>query len=246
MSCTFEEIPPLRVCVSREHRFGADALLLADFARAKKNTRACDLCAGCGIIPLLWLRRAEQAPARVYAVELLPRAVEQMEKSRAENALGDRFVPLLRDLRELTAEDIPFGSLDLVTCNPPYNPDGTGRPAGTASRLTARHEVACDLPAVAGTAARLLRFGGRFCLCGRPRRLPDAIAALRTAGLEPKRLRFVQKRADTPPWLFLLEGRKGGRPSLQVEAPLLMETPGGGPAREALEICGKQTPESIL
>ncbi len=236
---TYEDIPPLRVCISREHRFGTDAFLLSAFARAKPGDRACDLCAGCGIVPLLWFRRPDRAPGVAYAVELLPQAVEQMERTRAENALGERFVPILRDLRALTAADIPTASLDLVTCNPPYNQPGTGAPARTGHRLAARHEVACDLPAIAGAAARLLRFGGRFCLCGRPRRLPDAMEALRSAGLEPKRLRLVQKLGDTPPWLFLLEGRKGGKPSLQVEAPLIMENPEGGFTREVLAIYGK-------
>ena len=64
--------------------------------------------------------------------------------------------------------------------------------------------------------------------------------ALRGAGLEPKRLRLVQKLANTPPWLFLLEGRKGGKPFLQVEAPLLMEDSGGGFTREVLAIYGKE------
>ena len=238
----FEVIGPLRVCISREHRFGTDAFLLASFARPKKGAKVCDLCSGCGIVPLLWFRDEKKAPSLAYAVELLPQAVEQMEITRRENALEGRFLPLLRDLRALSEKDIPPASLDLVSCNPPYNPPGAGMPAQSNHRLTARHEVACDLPAIAGTAARLLRFGGRFCLCGRPQRLPGAMEALRSAGLEPKRLRFVQKLAETPPWLFLLEGRKGGRPFLQVEPPLLMENPQGGFTREVLELYGKIDP----
>jgi methyltransferase small len=34
--------------------------------------------------------------------------------------------------------------------------------------------------------------------------------------IEPKRLQFVSKNPDTAPWLFLLEGRKGGKPFLNV------------------------------
>jgi tRNA1(Val) A37 N6-methylase TrmN6 len=50
---------------------------------------------------------------------------------------------------------------------------------------------------------------------------------MRHEKLEPKRLRFVQQRPDTPPWLFLLEGRRGGKPFLQVDAPLIIEGEGG-------------------
>ncbi len=241
MDPTLEQIGPLRLWISREHRFGTDAFLLAHFSAPHRGDRACDLCSGCGIIPVLWLRR-EAAPAAAYAVELLPQPIALLERTVRENALEGRLLPICRDLRELGPGDIPTASLDLVTCNPPYNAPGTGAPAQSPHRLAARHEVACDLPAIAATAARLLRFGGRFCLCGRPQRLADAMEALRAAGLEPKRLRLVQKLAGTPPWLFLLEGRKGGRPSLQVEAPLLMENPQGGFSPEVLTIYGKEAP----
>ncbi len=46
LELTFEEIGPLRLCISKEHRFGTDAFLLADFAQARRGDRACDL--GCG------------------------------------------------------------------------------------------------------------------------------------------------------------------------------------------------------
>lgn len=237
-TATFEQLGPLRLYISRRHRFGTDAFLLAHFAHPRRGDRICDLCTGCGIIPLLLLRRDPTAAA--YAVELLPEPVELLRRTVRENRLEARLIPIHRDLRALTPADIPTASLDLVTCNPPYNSPGTGAPAQASHRLAARHEGGCGLPDVAAAAARLLRFGGRFCLCGRPRRLPDAMEALRAAGLEPKRLRLVQKLADTPPWLFLLEGRKGGRPSLTVEPPLLMEAPGGGFSREVLEIYGKE------
>ena len=237
---TAEKIGPLVLWISGEHRFGTDAFLLADFAHVKPGERACDFCAGCGIVPLLWFRTGP-GPATAYGVELLEQPFRQMEATVRENGLEGRLVPILGDLRDLGELGvIPAASLDLVTCNPPYNAPGTGIPARTAHRLAARHEAACGLPDIARAAAGLLRFGGRFCLCGRPQRLPGAMEALRGAGLEPKRLRFVQKLGDTPPWLFLLEGKKGAKPFLQVEAPLLMENPGGGFTPEVLRIYGKE------
>ena len=38
----------------------------------------------------------------------------------------------------------------------------------------------------------------------------------------------LQKRGDTAPWLFLAEGHKGGRRSLKVEPPLLVQDEKGG------------------
>ena len=45
--------------------------------------------------------------------------------------------------------------------------------------------------------------------------------AMRAHGLEPKRLRMVQHSAAHAPWLFLLEARRGGRPSMTIEPPKL-------------------------
>ena len=108
LELTFEEIGPLRLCISKEHRFGTDAFLLADFAQARRGDRACDLCSGCGIIPILWLRREERRPAVVYGVELLEQAAKQMDITCRENGLEKIFIPLCRDLRELDREDIPL------------------------------------------------------------------------------------------------------------------------------------------
>ena len=44
--------------------------------------------------------------------------------------------------------------------------------------------------------------------------------AMRQNGIEPKRLQFVSKNAKTPPWLFFIEGRRGGKPFMQVLPPL--------------------------
>ena len=72
-------------------------------------------------------------------------------------------------------------------------------------------------------AARLLKFGGRLCICQRPERLLDTLEAMRNNKIEPKRLRFVQKKGDTAPWLFLVEGKKGSAPYMKVEAPFLIQ-----------------------
>ena len=70
----------------------------------------------------------------------------------------------------------------------------------------ARHETECTLDDITKTAAKLLRFGGRFCICQRPERLTDVLLSMRNSGIEPKKLRLVQQRKDKAPKLFLAEG----------------------------------------
>ncbi len=228
-----------RIFVSRDHKFGTDAFLLARFAAPKPADRVCDLGSGCGIIPLIWLDRNPRLPS-VHALELQSQGVELMELSRKENGLENRFFPYEGDLRRLEdlKTQLPAAGFSLVTCNPPYKAAGSGVPCPGQARLTARHEVSCTLEEVCRAAARLLRFGGRFCLCHRPERLTDVLCALRQAGLEPKRLRLVQQREGAAPWLLLAEGRKGSKPFLRVEPPLTVENPGGGFSREMQEIYG--------
>ena len=51
--------------------------------------------------------------------------------------------------------------------------------------------------------------------------------AMRKNGIEPKRLRFVAKNPESAPWLFLLEGKKGSKPFMQVEPQLHIRTEDG-------------------
>ena len=149
-----------------------------------------------------------------------------------------RLHPVLADLKDLP-KDIPAGCFNVVTMNPPYKPEGDGILSETNADQIARHMTECTLEDMCRAAARLLNFGGKFCICLRPERLVDAMEAYRKAGLEPKKLRFVQKRADTPPWLFLLEGRKGGKPFLTVQPPLLIQGPDGRNSEELQRIIGE-------
>ena len=210
----------LFLSVDGEHRFGLDAFLLARFAAPRRGDRVADLGCGCGIVPFLLWR--DFRPARVDGVELQPAAVRLFARSVARSGTPPLY-PLEADLRQLEGL-LPAGAFDLVTCNPPYFRADSGPAGASASARLARQEGGCTLKEVCQSAARLLRSGGRFCLCQRPQRLAEVFAALRGAGLEPKRLRLVGGRPGSAPWLVLAEGRKGGRPSLQVEGCLY--TPG--------------------
>ena len=203
--------------------FGTDALLLADFAlrEAPRAARCADLGAGSGVIAMLLARGAPAA--QIDAVELLPQACELLEQSVRRGGLQERLHIINGDLRAL-AGVLPAGRYDLVCCNPPYFKPGAGLASAGAARRTARQEDACTFEEIACSAARLLRHGGRFCVCQRPQRLCTVITGLRQARMEPKTLQFVQKDAQTPPKLFLLCARKGGGEGLQVLPPRLLSS----------------------
>lgn len=206
------------VYTSQEHRFGTDAFLLTAFSRYKAKDTAVELGTGCGIIPLLMQKH--RPPKLIYALDVQENAIAQLRRGIEESSVSG-IVPVCADLRELW-DGAPFGAADLVLCNPPYQPPGSGFLADNDSQKIARHGLFCTPEDVCHAASRLLNSGGRLCVCGRPERLPDYICAMRAAGCEPKRLRFVQKNAAAMPWLFLLEGKRGAKPFLQMEPPFLM------------------------
>ena len=203
----------ITIYTSAAHAFGIDAFLLADFAKPKRGERVCDFGAGCGIIPML-LARTKQ-PREVVGVEIQPQGVMQFEASVRDSSTAMPVIPVCADLT--SRETLKGEQFDLITCNPPYKAAGGGILSEETAEQIARHETMCTLEDLCKTAKRLLRFGGRFCICQRPERLSDAMVLFRQYGIEPKRLRLVCRDKDNAPWLFLLMGQRGAKPHLRIE-----------------------------
>lgn len=237
-----EKLEPLgngiKVIVSKRHIFWTDTVLLASFAKPKKNDLACDLGCGCGTIPLIWCRTPETAPKKIFGIEIQYEAYDMALRSVEYNKLVDKINILNADLKKLNGI-VPAGVFNLVVCNPPYKAEGTGIVNPDSSLKAARHESECTIDDICACAARLLQFGGRFCICQRPERLPDITEAMRKYNIEPKRLRFVQLNTKKAPKLLLIEGRRGGnRGGLMLEPTLLLEDENGNCSQEMLEIYG--------
>ena len=128
--------------ISKEHGFGTDALLLADFAAVRENNRCCDMGSGCGIIPLLWLKKNMSRP--VAAVEISEQGCEQMKKAVEVNSLGGRLEIFNEDLRRVR-EFLPAGEFDVVTMNPPYKAEGAPRTVLLARRYVHSRRVAFEI-----------------------------------------------------------------------------------------------------
>lgn len=226
----------IEVVVTREHTFGTDAVLLADFAAPKPRDFPIDLGTGCGVIPLIWCRRP--MPEKICCFEIQENAVEQVEKSIEMNGLSARMELVKGDLREI-ASYYPGDRFSLVTMNPPYKPVSTGIESTSQSAKIARHETLCTVYDAVRAGAYLLRFGGRLCMCHRPERLADVMDALRSFGVEPKKLRFVVDKTGQSPFLFLIEARKGGKPFLTVLPELVIRDERGKFSEEMMKIYGE-------
>lgn len=199
--------------VSKHHAFGTDALLLADFADAKRRDSYVDLGTGCGIIPFVLLR--DEKVNKAIGVDISEEAVFLARKTAEERELSHKFNIIHGDIKALPSE-IGFGCHNLVTCNPPYFVSGSGIKNPDGVEAVARHEVDCTLDDVLSAAFRLLNTSGRFCMCHRPDRLTEILAKMSAHKLEPKRLRFVCQRFSLAPFLVLVEGKKCSKPGMTV------------------------------
>ncbi len=193
--------------------FGTDAVLLSNFAKARKGEAVCDLCTGTGVIPILMSAKTEAKS--FVGLEIQEDCADAASRSVLYNKLDKRITIICGDLRNC-GEQLPSAAFDVVTCNPPYMNEGGGIANGVTPKTIARHELLCTFNDVAATSARLLKFSGRLYLIHRPHRLTDIFCTLRANKLEPKTLRLVQPYAGSEPNLALIEAVRGGRPMLKL------------------------------
>lgn len=210
-------------------KLGTDCVLLADFVNAASARRGIDLGCASGAISLLLLVRSPKL--HMTGLELVPQAAALARENMAENALTERADMVCGDIRRVR-ELFPAASFDLAAANPPYFPVGCGKAPAAAERAAARGETSCTLDDICAAAQWLLRTGGSLSLVHRPERLGEVFACMGAHGMEPKRLRCVQQRAESAPSLVLVEGRRGGRPGLRIEPPLILTDPDGGESAE--------------
>lgn len=195
---------------TRKFAYGIDAILLSEFARARGVL--VDLGTGTAIIPIRI--RARQKLGQIYGVEIQEEVADMARRSLELNKIEDIEI-ISGDLKDLPQH---FGkhTVDTITSNPPYMvEDGLLNP--DESFAISRHEVKCNIFDIGEVAGYLLRPLGRIFLIHRPDRLVDIFHSLRSNGIEPKRIRFVEPRLGAVPNLVLIEGVKGGRPELRYE-----------------------------
>jgi len=232
---TFDELWPggPRFFCEGSFRLSTDSVLLADFAEIGRARRCMDLGCGAGVLMILLARRAPET--FFEGVELQEDWAALCRENLAENGLADRSRVTAGDLRVRRCLP-PAGSFDLVVANPPYFAENSGEPSPDPKRAAARDERSCTLSELCESAAYLCRWGGGFALVHRPERLSEVFCAMTAAGIQPKRLRLVHNTAASAPSLALIQGRRGGKPGLDIRPPLILCKPDGSESDELRRI----------
>ncbi|MDC0335281.1 methyltransferase [Pseudodesulfovibrio sp.] len=216
------------------YRFSLDSLLLACFATPGRKHVGIDLGCGCGVIGLALLLR--HPGLTMTGVELNTDSARAAEENSVNLHLSDKLSIVQGDVADWRPEKV----VDFVVANPPYRELGRGRTSQGDGRATARFESQVDFAGFARCAAVALKTRGKFAFVHLPERLPELMAGLAQAGLEPKRMRMVHGRSDETAKMVLMEAIKAGGPGLKVEAPLILHQGKGQKTHlteEALNFC---------
>ena len=200
-------------------KLGTDSVLLAHFAKCRKTDKVCDLGAGSGAISMILA--AQNPKISVDMIEIEPAAAQIAGENIKLNALDGRVFLHNRDLNHVK-EFLPTAGFDVVVSNPPYMPKGSGKTRQSREQIVARTEECCTIEQLCRAAAHLLRFGGMFYVVYTPARLCDLFCAMRAAGIEPKRVRLVQNRADSAPKIVLVQAMHGGNSGIKFEDTLVL------------------------
>jgi len=198
------------------YRFSIDAILLANFVILKKGERLLDIGTGCGIIPVYMVKMGFQNS--MTGIELQPGLFQTALKNKELN--GCQNIEFLEGDIKAEMTTLRDARFNVVVSNPPYTRKGSGRKSPDDSRYIARHETELDLALLLSSSSALLPRKGRLYVIYPTKRLGELIHGAKAHRLEPKRLRFIQPRAEERPNLFLAEFLKEGGEGTIVEKPL--------------------------
>lgn len=216
-------------------KFGTDAVLLSDFAKAVKAKKILDLCTGSGIVPLLL--SAKTTAEEIHGLEVQEDIAEMAKRSVLLNGLDRRIFIRQGDLKEVKSYYTPH-SFDTVTINPPYMKAAANMKNILNSKTIARHEVLCSIGDCAKACSEMLRFHGNLFMIHRPKRLIDITEALRHEKLEPKTIRFVHSKVGLEPSMVLIHAVYHGGSELKILPPLILQNEDGSETGELKKIYG--------
>lgn len=199
------------------YTFTSDAVLLAKFAKIKKNQTVADFGTGSGIIALYL---AKSGAKKVYAVELQEEMANMAKRSVKLNNL-ESIVEVLND--NIKNFDKP---VDVVVSNPPYK-KVCGNVNMCKCKAIARHEIEINMDELIKSVNKTLKFGGEFYVCYDADRTAELISKLSKNGLEPKEMFFTQSAPNKPASIVFIKAVKGGKYGINVLPTLITNDENG-------------------
>ncbi len=205
------------------YNFSTDAVLLSNFVEFNKKDTVIDLCSGNGVVGILGA--IKNFYKRIYLVEIQKCLADLAKKSVELNKL-DNIEVLNVDLKTLP-EVFKAGSVDVVTCNPPYRKcDGQKENVSEHISICNFEKKVC-LEDIIKAASFILKFGGKFFMINSIDRLEETICLLNKYNFKTKILRIVNPKKDKNANVFLIRAVKNGKSGIKVLPNLILNDDNG-------------------
>lgn len=217
--------------------FSLDSVLLPNFVTINSNVKLIvDFCTGNAPIPLI-LSTKTLPSIKIIGVEIQEDICDLAKKTIFYNKLEDRVSIYNKDINDLSNEDIIFGTVDIILCNPPYFKfSDASNINGDIHKTIARHEIKINLEQIIKKAFLLLKNGGIIAFVHRTERLIEIIKLLESSNFSVKKIRFVYPKKGKESNLVLIEARKNGNNGLKVLDPLIVHDNLGNYTAEVLKM----------
>lgn len=205
----------LKILQSKDlYRFTSDSVILANMVKAKPSDTIVDLGTGSGIIAILLYNKSNAK--KIVGLEIQKEMFEMAQKSVVENNIEDRVSILNMDIRN-AYKNLGNECANVVVCNPPYEKDNQEPNANQVVR-NCNLEINGTLNDFCLSAKRLLKYGGKFYMIIKAKRMSESLVLLTQNGLEPKQMFLNFRSKQDEPDTVVIEAVKGGKVGMSVKA----------------------------
>lgn len=196
------------------YSFGIDSILLADFAKMKKNKILLDIGSGNGILAMMVNSLYDLE--KVYAVEIQGAKTKILKENLDLNGINN--IEIINE--DLNKVDFKENSLDYIITNPPYYKIDQNIKNKDEEYLISRQELYLNLDDIFAFANKSLKDKGKLFMIHKPERMVEIFN--KSGNLKPKRIRFVSSTYDTRPQFILIEFVKNAKDGLKIENPIII------------------------
>ena len=196
------------------YSFGIDSILLADFAKMKRNKKLLDIGAGNGILSMM--ANSLYNLSEVFAVEIQGQKAKILEKNLSLNSIENIKI-INKDLNDI---DFPINSLDYIITNPPYYKYEGNIANKDEEFLISRQEIYLTLDHIFAFANKTLKDKGKLFMIHKPERMVEIFN--KSGNIKPKIVQFVSSTFDTKPQFILIEFVKNAKDGIKIEDPIII------------------------
>lgn len=188
--------------------FTSDAVLLANFAKAKKSDNVIDLCSGSGIVGILFY--AKNLCKSMTLVEMQPQFADMASRSIELNNLTDKIRVVNTKVQD-APKILENGKYDVILCNPPYKIPQNHHISEKQEIAICKYELMLTFDELCQSVSKLIKFGGKFYFVHESNRLAEIISTLQKYNLEPKKIELCYPAQKNTSNVVLIEAVKGAK-----------------------------------